>query len=158
MTSSTLRLYRGANAPPVPITFDIDLTGSTVEIEIVPAPGAAAAVFSTAGGSPQVMLDPPHRALLSYTDDFVDLLPTRDIARWQAFMVDGADRRRIGAGKVWVGGDGEWAEDVGASIEVPGLPGPPGTSITITIINPADWPPAVDPNPLHLQVRAADAG
>lgn len=128
MTSSTIRFYRGANAPPVPITLggDVDLTGSTVELEIVSVPGATPAVFSSAGPSPQVTIDPPRRILLSYTDAFVAGLPARDVARWQAFRVVGSVRERIGAGKVWIGGDGDWAEDAGASVEVPGLMGPPG--------------------------------
>ena len=128
MASSTIRFYRGANAPPVPITLsgDVDLTGSTVQLEIVPAPGAAPVVFSSAAPSPQVTIDPPRRILLSYTDAFVAGLPARDVARWQAFRVVGSVRERIGAGKVWVGGDGDWMEDAGASVEVPGLMGPPG--------------------------------
>lgn len=128
MSSSTIRFYRGANAPPVPISFggDVDLTGSAVQLEIVPVPGAAPVVFSSAAPSPQVTLDPPSRVLLSYTDAFVASLPARDVARWQAFRVVGGVRERIGAGKVWVGGDGDWMEDAGASVEVPGVMGPPG--------------------------------
>lgn len=128
MTSSTIRLYRGANAPPVPISFDgdVDLTGSTVQLEIVPVRGATPVVFSSAAPSPQLTLDLPARVLLSYTDAFVASLPAGKVALWQAFRVLGSARERIGAGKVWVGGDGDWAEDAGASVEVPGLMGPPG--------------------------------
>ncbi|WP_371346215.1 hypothetical protein [Ancylobacter sp. IITR112] len=128
MTSSTIRLYRGANAPPVPITFlgDIDLTGSVVEVEIVPVPGAAATVFSSAGGAAALSIDPPARVLLTYTDAFVSSLPAGRVALWQAYRVLAGARERIGAGKVWVGGDGDWMEDAGVSVEVPGVMGPPG--------------------------------
>lgn len=128
MTSSTIRLYRGANAPPVPITFlgDIDLTGSVVEVEIVPARDATPVVFSSAGVGAAVTLDPPRRVLIAYTETFVGNLPITPPPLWQAFRVLGGARERIGAGRVWVGGDGDWAEDAGASVEVPGERGPPG--------------------------------
>lgn len=128
MTSSTIRFYRGANAPPAPIAFDVDLTGSTIELEIVPVHGAAPIVFSSAGESPELALDPPSRVLLSYTDAFVAALPAGMVALWQAFQISGEGRRRIGAGKVWVGADGDWMEGAGASVEVPGVQGPPGAA------------------------------
>lgn len=126
MDVSTLPLYRGANAPPVPITFDVDLTGSIVEIEITAAPGRPAMLLSTAaeGG---LVLDPPHRVLVTHDPDLVAALPDGCVARGDIFRRLGAAREKIGALRVHVRGAGEFGDGEGVSIAVPGIQGPPGS-------------------------------
>ncbi len=54
-------------------------------------------------------------------------------------------------------GEADLDPAVVAQIQTPGPAGEAGDSVTVQLVPAALWPPAADPNPLHIYVKVPDA-
>lgn len=148
--SEDIVIYRDTNYPSVPFEFpDLDLTGAELELKITPSKDATPTVFP-------ITPDDAHSATWAFTLVFIGTLSAGRGTTYDLVRIQGSNRDKIAAGRVWVKVEGEYDgpnEGVTFRQGPPGPKGDTGDGINVILHNYADWPPAADSNPLNWHVR-----
>lgn len=129
-------LHWNTNAPLPEIRLeDYDFTGKEIELAITPNGGPLAAfVLSTEGGAGLSLLPPNGEGQIEgcRIDDFsafVNQLPQGQQTLVDMYALTGAQRQKVAAGTLTVGGAGEYLGAEMALVQVPGIQGAPGVSL-----------------------------
>ena len=127
-TEFVLKIYRGANGPPFEIVFpNIDLTGSSVTIQLTPLDGSTSVTLSTEDGTLTLAL--PNGVRWVYDEDLAWQLPAGKRTLVDVFRSIGTTTEKLGGGTLYIGAAGEFERLGPVVLEVPGIQGkdgPPG--------------------------------
>lgn len=125
MALPNLILYRRANAPAVRIVLeDVDLTGSTVQLDVTPKTTGVTTTFATGGAG--LTISGTNTVIWTYSEDDAEALPLGDWTAFDIYRLIGETREKIGAGTVRVNGVGGFEQQAPVFVEVPGVQGPKG--------------------------------
>ncbi|MBS9476250.1 hypothetical protein [Ancylobacter radicis] len=129
MTDFTITLYRSTDDPPRTVRFDgLDTTGKGLELVIQPK-NKMRITLSTADET-LAKTDDEDGFVLSYTKDFVAGLPLGLNTTCDVFLVnENETERKLAAGVIKVGGEGEFFDAAEATVYVAGPQGITGASV-----------------------------
>lgn len=127
MAVTDLTVYRGANAPAVMLRLpDVDLTGSTIEIEVTWARGSL--LLSSADGDLDLEIDEDGSTVSwPYSIEQSEDIPIGRLTNFDVFRIIGDTREKLGAGKITGVGQGAFPDASAVTLQVPGPQGPPGS-------------------------------
>lgn len=142
-------MYPGEDGLTATIRLDgQDLTGKVVEMEARPFGRVEPILFSTEDGG--LSLDLPDGIVVSYGADLIEDLPEGRLTTLDLFTVSGSARKKIAVGDIVIGSAGNL---LNASLTIVQIPGIQGRSVNVILVEPEDWPPPDDEDPLNWYVR-----
>ncbi|UOK70201.1 hypothetical protein [Ancylobacter polymorphus] len=120
-----LPMYPGEDGLTVTIRLEgRDLTGATLEMEVLPNQRGTPILLSTQNGG--LSLDLPDGVVVAYGADLIGRLPEGRLTTVDLFALSGAARRKIAAGYITIGRAGHMLTASLSIVEVPGIQGPRG--------------------------------
>lgn len=124
MSATIIKLHRKTNAPTRRLVFDgLDLTGSSILIELTPSYGPPVTVSTETG---ELVIDGTDAVIWTYDEAFVAALPLGLRTKFDLFRTIGDDTDKLTAGMVQVLGPGEIDAGGDVVVQVPGPQGPKG--------------------------------